>query len=143
VVLNRLPRMADHAKWIRACEGAYQQEGLHMEAYDRNRAEATEIVLEADRVAMALRAHMDTRSQTTTTSTDLLTALSTLVPENVRRSNEWGQNARALAGRLRRSRTPPSCRSWVTLLEGTPEICVRFVRALKNGDKSVWFQWIR
>jgi hypothetical protein len=73
-----------------------------MEAYDRNRAEATEIVLEADTVAMALRAHMDTRPETTTTSTELLATLSGLVSEHVRRSNDWPANARALSGRLRR-----------------------------------------
>jgi hypothetical protein len=102
VVLNRLPRMADHATFVRACEGSFQREGLHLEAYDRNRAEATEIVLEADRVAMALRSHMDTRTETTTTSTELLAALSASVSESTRRSKDWPPNPRALSGRLRR-----------------------------------------
>jgi hypothetical protein len=102
VRLNRLPRMADHAVWVRACEPHIWPEGQHMEVYDRNRADAAEIVLESDQIAMALRAHMDARSETTTTSTDLLATLGTLVPEHVRRSKEWPPNARALSGRLRR-----------------------------------------
>jgi hypothetical protein len=102
VHLNRLPRMADHAVWVRACEPKLWEEGLHMEAYDRNRADAAEIVLESDQVAMTLRAHMDARSETTTTSTELLKTLGDLAPEHVRRSKEWPPNARALSGRLRR-----------------------------------------
>jgi hypothetical protein len=102
VRLNRLPRMADHAVWLRACEPRLWPEGRHMEVYDRNRADAAEIVLESDQVAMALRAHMDARSETTTTSTDLLATLGNAVPEHVRRSKDWPPNARALSGRLRR-----------------------------------------
>ena len=102
VRLNRLPRMADHALWVRACEPQLWTEGLHMEVYDRNRAEAAETVLDADPVAMALRSYMDTRFELTTTSADLLKALSDLVPEHVRRAKDWPPNARALSGRLRR-----------------------------------------
>ena len=102
VRLNRLPRMADHAVWVRACEPQIWPEGHHMEVYDRNRADAAEIVLESDQVAMALRAHMDVRSETTTTSAELLKVLGDLVPEHVRRSRDWPPNARALSGRLRR-----------------------------------------
>jgi hypothetical protein len=101
VVLNRLPRMADHAKWVRACEGAFQKAGTHLDAYDRNRADATEIVLEADRVGAALRRYMEGREQITTTSSNLLDTLGDLVPETVRRSKEWPGNARALGGKLR------------------------------------------
>jgi hypothetical protein len=109
VRLNRLPRMADHAVWVRACEPLDTQvgeqpwrEGLHLDVYDRNRDEAAEIVLESDQVAMALRKHMDMRPESTTTSTDLLKTLGDLVPDHVRRSKDWPPNARALSGRLRR-----------------------------------------
>jgi hypothetical protein len=109
VRLNRLPRMADHAVWVRACEPLDTQvgeqpwrEGLHLDVYDRNRDEAAEIVLESDQVAMALRKHMDMRPESPTTSTDLLKTLGDLVPEHVRRSKDWPPNARALSGRLRR-----------------------------------------
>jgi hypothetical protein len=102
VRLNRLPRMADHATWVRDCEQKMRPEGQHLEAYDRNRAEAVEVVLDADPVAMALRAHLDRCAAVTTTSTELLSILSHLTPEHVRRSKDWPPNARALSGRLRR-----------------------------------------
>ena len=70
--------------------------------YDRNRADAAEVVLEADPVASTLRAHMETRHETTTTSTELLKILGDLVAEHVRRSKDWPSNARALSGRLQR-----------------------------------------
>jgi hypothetical protein len=102
VRLNRLPRMADHALWVRACEPCLWQEGLHMQVYDRNRAEAAETVLDADPVAMALRSYLDARSESTTTSADLLKMLTDVVPEHVKRGKDWPPNARALSGRLRR-----------------------------------------
>ncbi len=104
VKLNRLPRMADHAVWVRACEGALWPEkiGQHLDIYDANRGEAAEIVLDADVVACAVRQHMDGRSEIAETSTGLLAALAAITPEHVRRGREWPPNARALAGRLRR-----------------------------------------
>jgi hypothetical protein len=102
VRLNRLPRMADHITWVRACEPKIWPEGQHLEAYDRNRAEAVEVVLDADPVATALRAHLDRCTALTTTSVELLDILTHLVPEHVRRSRDWPPNARALSGRLRR-----------------------------------------
>jgi hypothetical protein len=110
--MNRLPRMADHAVWIRACEpidtvineqmGTRWTEGLHLEVYDRNRGEAVEIVLESDQVAVALRKYMETRLESNITSTALLDVLGGTVTEAVRRSREWPGNARALSGRLRK-----------------------------------------
>jgi len=76
--------------------------GLHLDVYDRNRAEAAEIVLESDDVADALRRHMEGRAESTTTSTDLLGVLGGLVSEGVRRTRGWPSNGRALSGRLRR-----------------------------------------
>jgi hypothetical protein len=100
--LNRKPRMADHAVWVRACETAFQEAGRHMEVLDLNRAEATEIVLESDAVASALRAYMDGRPEMCATSTDLLVALTAIAPDHASRSKDWPPNPRALAGRLRR-----------------------------------------
>jgi len=70
--LNRLPRMADYALWVRACETAIWQAGMHMAAYEENRADAVEVVLEADPIAMALRRHMAHRPECTITATELL-----------------------------------------------------------------------
>ena len=101
--MNRLPRMADFALWIRACElGGLWPVGTHMAAYERNRGAAAEMVVESDPVATALQRHMEKREETTTTATELLAELEKLVPENGRRGPQWPGNARALSGRLTR-----------------------------------------
>jgi hypothetical protein len=138
--MNRLPRMADHAVWIRACEpinaivneqeGTHWTEGLHLEVYDRNRDEAVEIVLESDPVAVALRTYMDRNMAITITSTALLDVLAGMVTDVVRRSREWPGNARALSGRLRK--LAPALRSIGIVMsfartgrEGTREINIK------------------
>jgi hypothetical protein len=100
--LNRLPRMADYAIWVRACETAIWQAGMHMAAYEENRADAVDIVLDADPIAMALRQHMEKRADTTTTATELFAALGALVSDHVRRGRNWPGSARALSGQLTR-----------------------------------------
>ena len=100
--LNRHPRMADYAVWVRACETAIWSAGMHMAAYEENRADAVEIVLDADPVAMALRQHMQGRPETTTTATELLAALGALVHDQVRRGRQWPSSARVLSGQLTR-----------------------------------------
>ena len=101
--MNRLPRMADFALWIRACElGGLWPVETHMSAYDRNRGAAAEMVVEFDPVATALQRHMEGRVETTTTATELLEALTALAAENVRRGPQWPGNGRALSGRLTR-----------------------------------------
>lgn len=67
--LNRLPRMADYALWVRACETAIWRAGMHMAAYETNRGDAVDTVLDADPVAMMLRQHMECRTEATTTAT--------------------------------------------------------------------------
>ena len=51
---------------------------------------------------MALRRHMERRTKTTTTATELLAALDALVTEHVRRDRQWPLSARALSGQLTR-----------------------------------------
>jgi hypothetical protein len=100
--LNRLPRMADYAVWVHACETAIWSAGMHMAAYEANRGDAVEVVLDADPVATALRQYMDGRSEQTTTADDLRTALDAIAGEHVRRSRQWPVNARGLSGQLTR-----------------------------------------
>jgi len=75
---------------------------MHMAAYDQNRADATEVVIDADPVATALRRHMEARPEWTGTATDLLGALTPLVGEHVRRGRHWPASARGLSGQLTR-----------------------------------------
>jgi hypothetical protein len=105
VNLDRLPRMADFAKWATACETAFWESGTFAKAYGGNREETVNSVLEADAVATALRSFMATRTEWTGTASDLLGALSNVVSEVERKSKNWPRAANRLSGRLRRTAT--------------------------------------
>jgi hypothetical protein len=99
--LNALPRMADFALWATACETAYWKAGTFALAYDRNREEAVQAVIEASLVASAVETFMATRTQWEGTSTELLTALTAGAEEQQAKLKEWPKTARALSSRLR------------------------------------------
>jgi hypothetical protein len=103
--LEKLPRMADFALWVTACETSLWPAGTFWAAYCGNRDEAVEGVLESDLVAVALRAFMTKRTEWTSTATELLGALGTEVGEPQNKSKEWPASAKALSGRLRRAST--------------------------------------
>jgi hypothetical protein len=63
VKLGRLPRMADFAKWGAACEGAFWPPGTFEAAYEDNQHGANDAVLDADEVALAVRAFMQKQSE--------------------------------------------------------------------------------
>ena len=63
VRLERLPRMADFAKWAVACERAVFDDGAFMEAYTGNRTEAVSAVIDASPVASAIRHLMESRPE--------------------------------------------------------------------------------
>src|SRR6516164_6269412 len=102
VKLERLPRMADFAKWVTACEPALWPAGTFALAYDANRAEAVETVIEADAVATALRSFMADRLEWSGTASDLLGTLSLMVSEPERRGKAWPTAPNKLTGSLRR-----------------------------------------
>jgi hypothetical protein len=101
--LARLPRMADFAIWATACEGPLQPAGTFMRAYDANRAEMDETVIEADPVATALRFLMSDRSIWNGTARELLRALIDTVGEPATKGDTWPTTPRALTGQLRRA----------------------------------------
>ncbi len=103
--LDRLPRMADFALWATACETAIWAAGTFMAAFDINRRDAVEGVIDADPIATAVRAILATRTVWTGTASDLLGALAEVVGERVAKSKTWPDGPRALAGRLRRAAT--------------------------------------
>jgi hypothetical protein len=96
---DRLPRMADFAKWASACETAFWPPSTFRKAYDANRRRAVEDVLELDPVATCVRRIMAKQPRWVGTASDLLDA--TVLGGN--RIADWPKNPRALAGRLRRS----------------------------------------
>jgi hypothetical protein len=103
--LDKLPRMADFALWATACETELWPSGTFWSAYCGNRDEAVEGVIDADPIAAAVRALVQTRTEWTGTASELLGALAELAGERVARSKTWPDSPRALAGRLRRAAT--------------------------------------
>jgi hypothetical protein len=102
VRLERLPRMADFAKWVTACEPALWAPGTFMKVYDRNRALAVETALDDDPMALAMRAFMATRATWEGSSSDWLNALAEVAGDATARRNDWPKNARSCSVRLRR-----------------------------------------
>jgi hypothetical protein len=103
--LPKLPRMADFALWVTACEAALWRRGAFWSAYCGNRDEAVDGVIDADPVAAAVRAVMVERTEWTGTASDLLGALAEVAGERIAKSKSWPDSPRALAGRLRRAAT--------------------------------------
>ena len=103
--LEKLPRMADFALWLTACETAFWPAGTFLAAYGGNLDNAVQDVLESDLVAVALRTFMANKSKWAGTATELLRAIGSDISESQKRSREWPASARALSGRLRRAAT--------------------------------------
>jgi hypothetical protein len=99
----RLPRMADFAKWASACETALWSSGTFRMAYDANRRRAVEDAVEADPLAVCVRAIMAKQARWVGTASDLLDASTICGDHMAGRIMDWPKNPRALAGRLRRS----------------------------------------
>jgi hypothetical protein len=101
VTLDQLPRMADFAIWVSACERALELErGEALEAYQSNCAEARNLALEASPVYEPLREVA--RAGFRGTSSELLFLLSKLASDSTRRSRRWPKAPNALSNALRR-----------------------------------------
>ena len=100
--LEKLPRMADFAHWVSACEPAIWSTGTFMSAYCGNRDEAVEDVIEADLVAAMVRELMVKQTTWKGTASELLDVLANLAGERVAHSKTWPANARVLSNRLLR-----------------------------------------
>jgi len=70
--LAALPRMADFALWITACEPALWPAGTFAREYAANRRAAIDNIIEADPMASRIRAIMANRTIWTGTASDLL-----------------------------------------------------------------------
>jgi hypothetical protein len=101
VALDQLPRMADFAIWISACEKVLGLErGEALEAYRANCAEARYLALEASPVYESLQ--KVARTGFTGTSSELLVLLSELASDSTRRSRRWPKAPNMLSSVLRR-----------------------------------------
>jgi len=108
VKLATLPRMADFAIWSAACEPALWPAGTFTTfatAFDANRKELIEGVLDADAIASAIRALMATQEEWVGTASELLVALEGVAGERAAKSKNWPASAEALGRGLRRPAT--------------------------------------
>jgi hypothetical protein len=105
VHLSGLPRMADFALWVTACETALWPAGTFVRAYAANRRAAIESIIEADPIANCVRAIMEDRTMWTGSASDLLRLCAESAREDISGGTSWAKNPRALAGRLRRAQT--------------------------------------
>jgi hypothetical protein len=106
VKLLSFPRMADFALWITAAEPALPwDDGSLLAAYTGNRQEAVELSLEADVVAVAVRAFMTEQDTWSGKPSELYEALKEHVPEITRNSRAWPKAPNWLTNRLKRATT--------------------------------------
>ena len=101
ISLGRVPRMADFAKWITACE-APKNRRVFLDAYKRNRAEAHWSMLDADPVASVIRQWMADKTSWKGEPTELYEELSRIAARTGMRARGWPANGQALSRQLNR-----------------------------------------
>jgi hypothetical protein len=104
VQLARLPRMADFALWVTACETGLRSGGTFTRAYAANRNAAIEGMIETDPIAACVRELMSERNSWTGSAADLL-RINVEHTSQTGDNTSWPKNPRALAGHLRRAQT--------------------------------------
>jgi hypothetical protein len=128
VRLKRLPRMADFAKWGAACEGAFWPAGTFEAAYDDNQRGANDAVLDADDVALAVKAFMLSRLQWEGTHGRFKEELEAdRFGEDRHRPKGWPPTVNVMSSRLRQAAT--SLRR--------ARIEVEFSRSGKRRDRKI------
>lgn len=97
--LDRLPRMADFAKWIVAAEPACPwASGAFLQAYAGNRADAVEATLDGDPLADWLRKVGTWQG----TARELLTTLTEKTPDAITKGKDWHKSPRQVGDAIRR-----------------------------------------
>jgi hypothetical protein len=115
--LDCMPRMADFAIWVAACEGALWPVGTFSKAYHQNRAEANETIIASDAVALAVRSLMQKQRIWEGFVAELLPMLAEEAGPIQTRSKSWPTSPGALSGRLRRA-APNLRRSSINIIFG-------------------------
>jgi hypothetical protein len=101
--LERLPRMADFARWATAAEpGLGLDTGVIVAAYDANRATANEIAVDASAIGGPIRELVADGAAWTGTASELLEALGRHISDAAKAQRGWPKNARALSSAIRR-----------------------------------------
>lgn len=131
VELERLPRMADFATWIVACEPALPwEQSQFLEAYTEARRGMIESGIEADSVASAVVRFMNERSVWKGTATALLEAMNAARDQAKNAPGDWPDSPRVLSEKLKRA--APLLRESGIQLERGKEGGERFIRLTKE-----------
>lgn len=137
VIDRPLPRMADAARWMQACEGAVWIEGTVMNALERNAREASHRLVERMPVVTAILDLMKDNARWEGTASQLLAQLSRFVDEATRRSNEWPKGPNRL-GYLLQNRLRPLLREFGIEISGGPRAHARKrIIVLERVDSKV------
>jgi excisionase family DNA binding protein len=124
VILKRLPRMADFAVWATAAEpGLGLPEGSFLAAYERNRASANDLALEASAVAPEILRVMANRDSWTVTYTALLSELERVFGDSPKRPEGWPKPAEKK--------------------DGDEELTVKELAAMKGVQSRTVYDWIK
>lgn len=103
VRLARLPRMADFALWVSACEPALGwNEGAFMKAYCANLREGNELALDSSILTRPIHEFLKSGRTWKGTAAELLDELKKCANEQAIHSRDWPKSPRGLGGKLRR-----------------------------------------
>jgi hypothetical protein len=101
--LEALPRMADFAVWMAACEeGLGWEPGTFAEAYEANRSDANQRALESSPLALAVWRLMREREEWIGTSTQLLQELKSAATKEQREDSGFPRAANSLSAEMNR-----------------------------------------
>ncbi len=121
VQLDHLPRMADFAAWVAAAEPAFGwREGRFLEAYERNRDDASALAIQASAVAGEVQ---KLGLPWEGTAEELLVKLNESAAKETKQARSWPADARWLSGALRR--ITPNLRELGIVIEFLPREKVR------------------
>jgi hypothetical protein len=135
VKLERLPRMADFARWaIAAAPGADYEATAFITAYAHHRSAAQGMEFEAVPVLSLIPPLVAAGDRWEGTTTELLTALGSRADELTRRQRQWPNTARELTNILRRSAS--SLRGAGIRVTFQPTKHKRLIRLEKAGSSS-------
>jgi hypothetical protein len=133
--LDSLPRMADFATWVTACEeGLGWEPGTFAGAYEANRCDANQRALESSPLALAVWRLMYKRREWVGTSTQLLEELKRVATKEERESSAFPRAANTLSAEM--NRIAPALREGVGI-EYTDQ-----AREGKEGRRVKKLTWI-
>lgn len=105
ITIERLPRMADFARWVEAGSPAFGwKPGTFLAAFERNRTGADDVALDALPIGAALYGLMEQRKGETWegTASELLRVLTDSTGDQTRGDRAWPKNGQVLSGQLTR-----------------------------------------